>query len=112
MKTPVNKIQMPGTLWRLKFDPFECRFLLAACMLDGAHVIDTVNVNNLKIVESYYEHKNLTYGSDWCFLDDKEVNVYDYSGNVLIGTCSFYDHLLCVSKLSLSFTPINDGFVL
>lgn len=91
MKAPSNEIEMLGTLWRLKFDPFECRWLLAACMLGGAHVIDTVN---LKTVTSYHEHKNITYGSDWSHLSAE--------GSKILGTCSFYDRLLCISKLYLN----------
>lgn len=60
-------------------------------MLGGMHIINTVN--NLEIVESYYEHKNICYGADWAHLNAN--NEY------IVGTCSFYDHLLCISKFNL-----------
>ncbi|XP_050298245.1 diphthine methyltransferase isoform X2 [Anthonomus grandis grandis] len=83
LKKAMSTIKMPGPLWRLKWDPFCQRFLLAAC--------------------SYYEHKNISYGADWCFLDSTEVKEIDSSANVIIGSCSFYDHLLCVSKTKCEF---------
>lgn len=95
-------MKTPGTLWRLKWDPFSSNFLLAACMLGGAHVIDVKNIENPEIVDSYYEHKNITYGSDWCHLSQKDVKRFNCSGNTIIGTCSFYDHLLCVSELCIT----------
>lgn len=91
---------MPGTLWRLKWDPFYHTFLLAACMLGGVHVIDT---KQEEIVNSYYEHKNIAYGADWSHLSQDKVTQYSNKGNVIIGTCSFYDNLLCVSKLECDF---------
>lgn len=97
MKTPKDKVKMPGPLWRIKWDPFIYNYLLVACMLEGAHIINT----ELKFVGSYYEHKNITYGVDWSYMEDKEVAKFKQEGSRIIGTCSFYDHLMCVSKLSL-----------
>ncbi|VEN39069.1 unnamed protein product, partial [Callosobruchus maculatus] len=98
MKHEMSSIKMPETLWRLKWDPFEKSRLLAACMLGGVHVVDATNIQKLKIIASHYDHKNLAYGADWCHLDAKKCGEYPEEGNILIASCSFYDHLLCVSK--------------
>lgn len=96
IKNPKEELKMPGPLWRLKWDPFNQKYLLAACMLGGVHII-----SNMEIVDSYYEHKNIAYGADWSFLELQKVQKYSTKGNVLIGSCSFYDHLLCVATVSL-----------
>lgn len=101
-KTPLNQFETPGTLWRLKWDPFSYDYLLAACMLGGAHIIAAKSIENVEITDSYYEHKDITYGSDWCYLNEDDVRKYECNGNRIIGTCSFYDHLLCVSKLTIT----------
>lgn len=107
MKTPMHSLQMPGTVWRLKWDPYDCTYLLAACMLGGAHVINTSDKDKPVISGSYYEHENITYGIDWSYLPDEVVQQYEAEGNRMIATCSFYDHLLCVSKFNTSNTEID-----
>lgn len=93
---------MPGTLWRVKWDPFHANFVLAACMLGGVHVIDFLEEEQGTIAESYYEHTNISYGADWCHLNQSEVKKFNFDGERIIGTCSFYDRLLCVAKIKLS----------
>jgi hypothetical protein len=61
-------------------------------MLGGVHVTDSPD-SDLQIIDSYYEHEDISYGADWSYLP---VNTY---GGALITTCSFYNKLLCVSKL-------------
>lgn len=85
---------MTETLWRLKWNPHNDHLLLAACMLGGVHVI---NINeDIQVVESYYEHRNLSYGADWSFLDRNELKRFGENTKYLVASCSFYDHLLCV----------------
>ncbi|XP_030754397.1 diphthine methyltransferase [Sitophilus oryzae] len=103
MKRSTDIFKMPGTLWRLKWDPFVQNFLLAACMLGGVHIVSALTNHPMGIVESYYEHKNISYGADWSFLDKNEVEKFNSAGNVVIGTCSFYDKLLCISKTYCDF---------
>ncbi|XP_044253091.1 diphthine methyltransferase isoform X2 [Tribolium madens] len=93
LKNCVSSVQMPGPLWRLKWDPHDRKYLLAACMLGGVHIIDSQNAN-LEIIDSYYQHKNIAYGVDWSHLP-----VNNSTNETLIGSCSFYDNLLCVSKV-------------
>ncbi|KAG5899352.1 hypothetical protein JTB14_036841 [Gonioctena quinquepunctata] len=98
MKTETGSIKMPGTLWRLKWDSFDQTHLLAACMLGGVHIVNASAIDQLEIVGSYYEHKNISYGADWCYLDRDNCGKFAETGQFIIGTCSFYDRLLCVAK--------------
>ncbi|CAG9860278.1 unnamed protein product [Phyllotreta striolata] len=102
MKTELNLIKMPGTLWRLKWDPFQHDKLLAACMLGGVHVVD-ISAEQSEIIGSYYEHKNIAYGADWSYLDNDECDKHvGKTGQCIIGSCSFYDKLLCISKVDFN----------
>lgn len=98
MKNEINSVKMPGTLWRLKWNPFCHDYLLAACMLGGVHVVKIENFNEMAINGSYYEHKNISYGADWSYLRDDSCRKIAADASAILGTCSFYDHLLCVSK--------------
>lgn len=93
MKRTQKELEMPGTLWRLKWNPHNYDFLLAGCMLDGVHIVEAGD--HLDIVENYYEHKDLSYGVDWSYLKENELEKFG-GGKYLIASCSFYDHLLCV----------------
>ncbi|KAL1497904.1 hypothetical protein ABEB36_008786 [Hypothenemus hampei] len=97
IKNSLNLIKMPGPLWRLKWDPFIQKYLLAASMLGGVHIIKVLP-NKMEIVDSYYEHKNIAYGADWSFLEPDALETFHGEGNVLVGSCSFYDQLVCISK--------------
>ncbi|XP_045476602.1 diphthine methyltransferase [Harmonia axyridis] len=96
-KCPRAEIKIPGPVWRVKWDPFTQNHLLVAGMLGGAHVISE---NSSTIIDSFYEHENLVYGVDWCFMNEKSVEKYPNEGNVMVASCSFYDNLLCVAKLN------------
>ncbi|CAH0563465.1 unnamed protein product [Brassicogethes aeneus] len=103
IKQCTSSIKMPGPVWRVKWDPFTQNNLLSACMLGGVHVINAENIENLEIVDSFYEHKNIAYGADWCYLPQDRIDVdFNLSESCIIGSCSFYDHLLCVSKIKLN----------
>uniref|UniRef100_A0A6P7FC31 methylated diphthine methylhydrolase n=1 Tax=Diabrotica virgifera virgifera TaxID=50390 RepID=A0A6P7FC31_DIAVI len=101
MKSEIESLKMPGTLWRLKWDPFNHDKLLAACMLGGVHIVDTSNSHKMEIIASHYGHKNIAYGADWCYLSKKESARFEGTGEHIIGSCSFYDHLLCISKVNV-----------
>lgn len=91
MKSAVAELETPGPLWRLKWDPFESEFLLAACMLGGVHIVNY----DCEIIGSYYKHSNIAYGADWSF----QYNSNDYERT--IASCSFYDNLLCLWKIKI-----------
>ncbi|XP_017770936.1 PREDICTED: diphthine methyltransferase [Nicrophorus vespilloides] len=92
-KSPLRETKMPGTMWRLKWDPYVGNHLLAACMLGGVHVLECKDRPN--VVESFYDHEKIAYGVDW-----RHATVDE---DIVIASCSFYDHLLCVSQLKLDF---------
>ncbi|KAF5289758.1 hypothetical protein FQA39_LY03675 [Lamprigera yunnana] len=93
MRTPLDRVHMPGPVWRLKWDPATFNYLLAACMLGGAHILNLESDKKLNIVGSYYGHKSMTYGADWS---------HSNAENRIVATCSFYDNLLCVLKVQLN----------
>lgn len=98
MKTPVQTLQLPGTLWRIKWNPFDSQMLMVASMLGGLHVIKSTD--ELSLMATYDEHENIVYGGDWCFLDKSELEDYRIFCDYVLGSCSFYDHLLCLSAFS------------
>lgn len=53
-----------GGVWKLKWNPFDKRLLVAACMHNG-FVIVKVQEDNISIDMEYKEHKSLAYGADW-----------------------------------------------
>lgn len=94
MKTPLSVTKTSGGVWRLKWDPFGSNYILAACMYGSFHVLS--NQPSPDIVATYSQHKSICYGADWC---------YSKAQGLILATCSFYDHLLTLSK----FNPDNDN---
>lgn len=101
MKSFLHKEKLFGPVWRVKWNPLDFKHLLVACMANGAHILEMEKENELKYVASYCESESLTYGCDWSYLEESEVSRFQSSGNRIIGTCSFYDNLLCISKVDL-----------
>ncbi|KAF6024764.1 DPH7 [Bugula neritina] len=93
MKSPITDTHIGGGVWRLKWSPHNGDFLLAAGMHNGFSVLDckVYSQNDQPIIAQYTEHKSLAYGSDWSH--GEELG--------LIASCSFYDHLLHLWKLSI-----------
>ena len=100
---------MPDTLWRVKWHPSDSRYLLTACMLGGAHIVE-VHDTDMQVVESYHGHKSLVYGVDWSYLSRRSLESYGggVDGDCVIGSCSFYDHLLCVSKVKFGMSRLKE----
>ena len=61
-------------------------------MHDGFKVVD-VQADAMATVCRFDEHGSLAYGADWALAND---------GSTRVATCSFYDHQLIYSSLSLS----------
>ncbi|OAD54958.1 WD repeat-containing protein 85, partial [Eufriesea mexicana] len=104
-KQPISDINVNGGVWRLKWDPFKHKYLLIACMFSGFKVVDCEKIETPSIIGEYKEHESIAYGCDWSFLSSKEVSeqiLEEEMQNVcLIGSCSFYDHILKLSALYL-----------
>lgn len=96
MKSCVNDIKMPGPVWRLKWDPFDATEVLAACMLEGVHIVNTKG--DLNLVANYKEHKDISYGIDWSYMSPCDLQKLKLTGDKIVASCSFYDRLLCVSN--------------
>lgn len=102
-KRPVSQANLRGGIWRLKWDPFAHRYLLAACMYGGFQVIDCENSETPSVIGEYNEHESIAYGCDWCYLNREqtadEVIVTEARDLLLVATCSFYDHALKLASL-------------
>lgn len=105
MKRPISEINLGGGVWRLKWDPFVQKYLLAACMYGGFRIVDCEKSEAPSIIGEYNEHKSIAYGCDWCFLNSKKIGeqiIETEAKNIcLIGTCSFYDHTLKLCSFHL-----------
>ncbi|XP_076160276.1 diphthine methyltransferase [Ptiloglossa arizonensis] len=103
LKRFVSETNLGGGVWRLKWDPFARKYLLAACMYGGFKIIDCERTEAPSVIGEY-KHESLAYGCDWSLLNSAEITERIHrtqERNVfLIGTCSFYDHVL---KLSATY---------
>lgn len=77
--------------------------LLVACMHDGFKVVrfatsgmqDPLFMRNdptWEVIKRFDEHKSLAYGADWSFASSEDA------GKTIVGSCSFYDHILHIWK--------------
>ncbi|KAJ2457625.1 hypothetical protein GGF42_002568 [Coemansia sp. RSA 2424] len=106
MRAPVSEFNVGGGVWRLKWHPKEPTQLLVGAMYGGFHIFD-VAVDGMQPLEcaplpdlatsaavkvakqtSFMKHESIAYGADWRQACD------DRSAGWLVGTCSFYDHLV------------------
>ena len=104
-KRPVSEVDLGGGIWRLKWDPFARKYLLAACMYGGFRIIDCENTESPSLIGEYNEHESIAYGCDWSLLSSPEIAERilkrEMRDVALIGTCSFYDHTLRLSAIFL-----------
>ncbi|KAF9217142.1 Diphthine methyltransferase [Podila verticillata] len=89
MRQPLGTTETGGGVWRLKWHPTQKDVLLAGCMFNGFHVIKYDDAWSGSMISSFMEHKSLAYGCDWSYETRK-----DSMDLPLVGSCSFYDHLL------------------
>nr|XP_022916960.1 diphthine methyltransferase [Onthophagus taurus] len=99
LKDCLFQLELPGTLWRLKWDPFGDNLLLAGCMSGGAHIVQ-INDCSGEIIGGYNEHESLVYGVDWSWLSLESIKKIRNEAQYLIGTCSFYDNLMCLTTFN------------
>lgn len=93
-KSPVCDLGLGGGVWRLKWEPGPERLLLAACMHNGCHVVDTADTA-LHKVASFTSHQSLAYGADWWWPASS-------GPDRVVASASFYDHLLCLWEFSIN----------
>lgn len=120
MKHPVYKSHMSGGVWRIKWSPHTYQTILAACMHGGFNAVDCEGAlkasKEPEVLATYTEHESIAYGADWshlmldsikslCLGSDLSVREdlipeLESEDLLLISTCSFYDHKLCISLFS------------
>lgn len=91
MKEEVKSLHMEGGVWRIRQSPEQKDILATACMHNGFHLVNAADIS--KFICSYKEHESLAYGVDF--------KVDDSSSNIIIASCSFYDHQLKVWSVEL-----------
>ncbi|XP_043282529.1 diphthine methyltransferase [Venturia canescens] len=105
LRAPISETNLQGGIWRLKWDPHNHKYLLAACMYGGFRGIDCSDESAPQILAEYNEHESIAYGCDWSFLNDtclsSKILGESPKNIVLVATCSFYDHTLKISSLKL-----------
>ncbi|XP_033335696.2 diphthine methyltransferase [Megalopta genalis] len=105
LNSPISKIDLGGGVWRLKWDPFARKYLLAACMYGGFRIVNCEKPESPLVIGEYNEHDSLAYGCDWSLLNSVEIGEQilkkKAEGVYLVSTCSFYDHLLKLSAVCL-----------
>lgn len=101
-RCPVAQTNLGGGIWRLKWDPFHYRYLLAACMYGGFRVVDCEKKENPEVIGEYNEHNSIAYGCDWSFLlfAGGKLCQTECQKSVFAATCSFYDNTLKLSSIS------------
>jgi diphthamide biosynthesis protein 7 len=93
--TALSEVPVGGGVWRVKWNPHNSRKgdLLVACMQDGFKVLRYDDeMHSSQIIQRFDEHKSLAYGVDWSYQQPAT------DSRQIIGSCSFYDHLLHVWK--------------
>ncbi|GAB6027229.1 Diphthine methyltransferase [Chamberlinius hualienensis] len=90
MNSPVFSYHTGGGVWRLKWDPKDGQYLLAACMHHGVIVVDYKNLEQPRLVTHYNNHKSMAYGIDW----SRRIDENAWPVNTAVASCSFYDHAL------------------
>ena len=89
----LSEIDVGGGVWRVKWNPHENRKqdLLVACMHDGFKTLKYESgMGRGTIMQRFDVHKSLAYGVDW------SVQLPTEDNKQIVGSCSFYDHLVHV----------------
>ena len=105
MQRPLANIDLAGGIWRIKWDPYEARYVLIAAMYNGFLVVDCNDIATPKVIAEYKEHESIGYGCSWSYPKVRICNhqhLSDSPQEVFVATCSFYDHILKLSKVDFN----------
>ncbi|XP_011295791.2 diphthine methyltransferase isoform X6 [Musca domestica] len=94
MRAPLSEINLQGGIWRIKSDPREHNLMLCACMYHNFSIVHLADLNAPTLTGEFGEHTSICYGADW------DLNFDEGDDGLNMATCSFYDHKLCVSRVS------------
>lgn len=99
MRAPVCEVALGGGIWRIKRNAQRPDWLLCANMYHNFSVVQVAEgFAELSVVAEYFEHSSICYGADWCA--EVPLETEDGGREHVMATCSFYDHKLCVSKMT------------
>lgn len=88
MARPLLELEMPGGIWRTRWNPYMRTEILNACTHGGFAVARVgPSVGFGQIMRTF--PGTLGYGADWCRLPATD------DGSI-VATCSFYDHVMNV----------------
>lgn len=93
-KNELSSVNLGGGIWRIRQNPVHKDWLLCANMYHNFSVVR--GIESPKVVAEYFEHKSICYGADWSWAKAPEGR----GASHIMGTCSFYDHKLCVSRVT------------
>lgn len=98
---PLLELELPGGIWRTRWHPSPARSgdILNACMQGGFAVVrlgqdeaggqsDVADFTQAAVVKTF--PGVLGYGADWSRVPGED------SGESIVATCSFYDHVMHV----------------
>jgi diphthamide biosynthesis protein 7 len=98
LKNPLSTTNTKGGVWRIKWHHSDPNLLISANMYNNFHIYGSdpafLTLEQLFI---YEEHESIAYGVDW----SRNESVH---GDMIIGTCSFYDHLLNIWTFNKGIT--------
>ncbi|XP_012271683.1 diphthine methyltransferase [Orussus abietinus] len=106
LRAPLGETVLGGGIWRIKWDPFDRERLLTACMYGGFKVVDCKRPEVPIVHKECLEHGSIAYGCDWSFIEPEKS-----SHEALIVTCSFYNHLLRSSLLSMTDVESINSYI-
>jgi len=104
----VYEVDVGGGAWRVKFHPSNiagrAREVLVGAMHAGCRVVrfergimggdgdeNGDEGDGWRIVRTFEKHESMAYGVDWSY---KGVHSSSVAGETVVGSCSFYDHVL------------------
>jgi diphthamide biosynthesis protein 7 len=97
-----RSLGLGGGVWKLKWSPFDKRFIAAACMHNGFYIVKLEGCD-IDTVAEYKNHGSLAYGIDWCKAPDRRKWCREAEDSLddpcspkesLLASCSFYDRSL------------------
>lgn len=94
LRRELASVHLGGGVWRVRQNPERKDWLLCANMYHNFSVVE--GIEKPQVVAEYFEHGSICYGADW----SRNGALAGRENSYIMGTCSFYDHKLCVSRVT------------